>query len=76
MDVTSPYDEVIITAKCLECGEDLLYDRHSQRYVCRNCGLTMTREEYSSIAKKRVGRPEEGNSWKREYLKWWLSKKD
>jgi hypothetical protein len=36
----------------------------------------MTREEYSSIAKKRVGRPEEGNSWKKEYLKWWLSKKD
>ena len=73
--MTSPYDEVIATAKCPECGEDFLYDRHSQRYVCRNCGLTMTREEYSSIVKKRASEPEEDSSRRKEYLKWWLSKK-
>jgi transposase-like protein len=69
------YDKVTITVKCPECNEDLLYDRHSQRYVCKNCGLTMTREEYSSIVKKRVSKPEEDDSRRREYLKWWLSKK-
>ena len=74
--MTSPYDEVTITVKCPECGEDFLYDRHSQRYVCKNCGLTMSREEYSAVIKKRTSGPKEGNSRKKEYLKWWLSKKD
>ncbi len=35
----------------------------------------MTREEYSSVTKKRADKPEERNSWRKEYLKWWLSKK-
>jgi len=73
--VASPYREVTITVKCPECGEDFLYDRHSQRYVCKNCGLTMTREEYNSLVKKKADKPEERDSRRKEYLKWWLSKK-
>jgi len=66
---------VTITAKCPECGEDFLYDKHSQRYVCKNCGLTMTREEYNAVIKRRADKPEERDYQRKEYLKWWLSKK-
>lgn len=65
----------MITVKCPECGGDFTYDRREQRYVCRSCGLTMTREEYDSSVKKKMGKTNEKDSLRREYLKWWLSKK-
>lgn len=35
----------------------------------------MTREEYTSNVKRRVKKEDEKDSLRREYLKWWLSKK-
>jgi len=67
---------VIITAKCPECGGDFRYDRQAQRYICRDCGLTMTREEFDESRKRKVERAYEKNSSRRDYLKWWLSKKE
>jgi len=69
------YVKVMITVKCPECGEDFVYDRREQRYICRSCGLTMTREEYTSNTKRGATKKDEKDSLRREYLKWWLSKK-
>jgi len=46
-------------------------------YVCKNCGFSLTREEWSRIkSSKFKGRDEEEKEDKaREYLAWWLSRK-
>jgi len=69
-------EKVIITARCPECGGDFRYDRQAQRYICRDCGLTMTREEFNESYKRKTEKTDERNSSRRDYLKWWLSKKE
>ncbi|MCS7140393.1 MAG: hypothetical protein N3F04_04790 [Candidatus Nezhaarchaeota archaeon] len=65
---------MVITVNCPECGGDFRYDRHMQRYVCRDCGLTMSRDEFYKSHKEREKVSKE-DSVRRDYLKWWLSKK-
>ncbi|RLF21821.1 MAG: hypothetical protein DRN15_10490 [Thermoprotei archaeon] len=65
---------------CPECGGELKFDPRRKLYVCLNCGLTLTREEYFMVREeiKRLIYQEtedEKEKWRREYLKWWLSSK-
>jgi len=51
----------------------------TKRYVCKSCGLSLTHQELIELREKQ--RPsfeteeEQHEKERREYLKWWLSKK-
>ena len=65
---------------CPECGGEMKFDRRQNMYVCLECGLAMTRHElYQSreqLMKEIYGEERNKNDYKKEYLKWWLSKKE
>ena len=63
---------------CPECGGNLKFDSNHKRYVCQSCGLAVTREEIDDIRSKNATttNPEEDKERRRkEYLKWWSTKK-
>lgn len=63
---------------CPECGGELKFDRSRYMYVCRACGLSLTRQEYDRAREAGAEPMEEADErerLRREYLKWWLSKK-
>ncbi len=65
---------------CLECGGILAYDSSLKQYVCKSCGLTFSYQQLIE-AKDRMRMGEETAEEQRkrkqkDYLKWWLSKKD
>ena len=61
---------------CPECGGEMQYISATKRYVCKSCGLSLTRQELFELRQEL--RPsfesqEEQRTKKRtEYLKWWL----
>lgn len=64
---------------CPECGGEMQYISATKRYVCKSCGLSLTRQELFEL--RRQLRPrfeseeEQRRKERKEYLKWWLSKK-
>lgn len=63
---------------CPECGGTLFYDSPAKRYICRSCGLYVTKEEISDLRAKIRSEMDGQRRRKREhseYLEWWLSKK-
>lgn len=63
---------------CPECGGTLFYDTPAKRYICKSCGLYVTKEEISDLRAKIRSEQDEQRRRKREhseYLEWWLSKK-
>jgi len=66
---------------CPECGGALFYDIPTKRYLCKSCGLFVTKDEILDLRdKERDKRYEEDGRRKKtrehsEYLDWWLSKK-
>jgi DNA-directed RNA polymerase subunit M/transcription elongation factor TFIIS len=64
---------------CSECGGELHYDISSKRYICKSCGLSLSHQDLVETRQKL--RPdfesdeEKKSNERREYLKWWLSKK-
>lgn len=64
---------------CPECGGEMQYISATKRYVCKSCGLSLTRQELFELRQKL--RPsfrseeEQHTQERKEYLKWWLSKK-
>ncbi|HDI07632.1 MAG TPA: hypothetical protein ENF76_04640 [Candidatus Bathyarchaeota archaeon] len=64
---------------CPECGGEMQYIISTKQYVCKSCGLTLTKQELIEL--KIALRPdfesetERKKKERREYLKWWLSKK-
>jgi DNA-directed RNA polymerase subunit M/transcription elongation factor TFIIS len=66
-------------AYCPECGGEMHYVIETKHYVCKSCGLSVTQQELMELREKL--RPsvetqeEEEQNRKKEYLKWWLSKK-
>ena len=69
----------IIMTYCPECGGEMHYEIATKHYVCKSCGLSVTRQELMELREKL--RPstetaeEEKEKHRKEYLKWWLSKK-
>jgi tRNA(Ile2) C34 agmatinyltransferase TiaS len=64
---------------CPECGGEMQYMIGTKHYVCKSCGLSVTQQELVELREK--NRPDidsgetEQEKRRREYLKWWLSKK-
>jgi tRNA(Ile2) C34 agmatinyltransferase TiaS len=64
---------------CPECGGEMQYQINTKHYVCKSCGLSVTQQELMELRDK--FRPneetaeEEKEKRRKEYLKWWLSKK-
>jgi DNA-directed RNA polymerase subunit M/transcription elongation factor TFIIS len=64
---------------CPECGGDMHYEAAIKRYICKSCGLQVTQQELMELRDK--NRPEEETeeevraNRRKEYLKWYLSKK-
>ena len=51
----------------------------TKHYVCKSCGLSVTQQELVELREKlrpsRESEEEEREKQRKEYLKWWLSKK-
>jgi transcription initiation factor TFIIIB Brf1 subunit/transcription initiation factor TFIIB len=63
---------------CPECGGVLFYDSPAKRYVCRGCGLYVTKDELETIKDKlhrEVDEQRKRRQQQSEYLEWWLSAK-
>jgi len=64
---------------CPECGGEMRYISATKRYVCQSCGLTVTHQELIELREqlqpKTETEEEQRQKERREYLKWWLSKK-
>jgi tRNA(Ile2) C34 agmatinyltransferase TiaS len=64
---------------CPECGGEMHYMPVTKRYVCKSCGISLTHQEYIELRQQlrpRIGSEEDQRQKQRkEYLKWWLSKK-
>ena len=64
---------------CPECGGEMQYMIATKHYVCKSCGLSVTQQELMELKEKIRPRnetdEEEQQNRKKEYLKWWLSKK-
>jgi transcription initiation factor TFIIIB Brf1 subunit/transcription initiation factor TFIIB len=64
---------------CPECGGEMQYMLSTKHYVCKSCGLSVTQQELMELREK--NRPntdseeDERQKQKKEYLKWYLSKK-
>ncbi|MDG6996532.1 MAG: hypothetical protein JRN52_11465 [Nitrososphaerota archaeon] len=63
---------------CPECGASLFFDSTAKRYVCKGCGLYVTRDELTNIRDKLRRETDESRKKRAEqseYLEWWLSSK-
>jgi tRNA(Ile2) C34 agmatinyltransferase TiaS len=64
---------------CPECGGEMQYMSATKRYVCKSCGLSVTRQELMELRRKLRPVFESGEDQRKkqrkDYLKWWLSKK-
>jgi len=65
---------------CLECGGNLSYDSTLKQYACKSCGLTFTFQQLMEGKGEMYGdretTEEKRKRKQKEYLKWWLSKKE
>jgi len=65
---------------CLECGGNLSYDSILKQYACKSCGLTFTFQQLMEgkdvMYGDRETTEEKRKRKQKEYLKWWLSKKE
>lgn len=62
---------------CPECGGVLKFDPSRKRYICQSCGLLLSREEIDEIRYKnqKLSEEDEKERVRKEYLKWWATKK-
>ncbi|HDD69825.1 hypothetical protein CW707_05425 [Candidatus Bathyarchaeota archaeon] len=63
---------------CPECGGEMQYIIATKHYVCKSCGLSVTRQELMELREKlrpSIEVEDEREKRRKEYLKWWFSKK-
>lgn len=58
--------------ECPNCKGDMRFDRKVRMYVCRNCGLMLTRNELDQFREEKKERPDYIID---EYLEWWQRRK-
>jgi hypothetical protein len=51
----------------------MYYEPNTKHFICKNCGLYVTREQIYDILDRKRG--EKKKSKESEYLDWWLSSK-
>jgi len=64
---------------CPECGGEMHYNSATKHQICKSCGLSVTQQELMELREKNR-LPEETaeeirENRRKEYLKWYLSKK-
>lgn len=68
-----------MTIYCPECGGEMHYLIATKHHVCKSCGLSVTQQELNDLRDKNRPNDETEDDIKanrrKEYLKWWLSKK-
>jgi ribosomal protein L37AE/L43A len=76
---TSQGAKTMSTTYCPECGGECHYMIGTKLYVCKSCGLSVTQQELMDLREKnrpkRETEDEERENRRKDYLKWWLSKK-
>jgi transcription initiation factor TFIIIB Brf1 subunit/transcription initiation factor TFIIB len=66
-----------MTNYCPECGGEMSYDLNVKLYTCKSCGLTLSYQELLEAKNRNIQNFEDEHKRERkEYLKWWLSKKE
>jgi len=64
---------------CPECGGEMRYISATKHYVCKSCGISLTHQELIELREQMrpgiASEEEQRQKERREYLKWWLSKK-
>jgi DNA-directed RNA polymerase subunit M/transcription elongation factor TFIIS len=64
---------------CPECGGEMHYMIATKQNVCKSCGLSVTQQELVDLREKNRPNRETAEdikeSRRKEYLKWYLSKK-
>jgi ribosomal protein L37AE/L43A len=64
---------------CPECGGEMKYMPVTKLYVCKSCGLSVTGQELEELRDRNRPSDETEEEMKenrrKEYLKWYLSKK-
>ncbi|UCF45452.1 MAG: hypothetical protein JSW44_02125 [Candidatus Bathyarchaeota archaeon] len=64
---------------CPECGGEMQYTIATKHFICKSCGLSVTQQELWEMREKLRPHVEtaedEKQKQRKEYLKWWLSKK-
>jgi len=64
---------------CPECGGEMQYAITTKHYICKSCGLSVTQQELWELREKLRPKTETDEDARqkerKEYLKWWLSKK-
>jgi transcription initiation factor TFIIIB Brf1 subunit/transcription initiation factor TFIIB len=63
---------------CPECSALLFFDSTTKRYVCKGCGLYLTKDELVNMRDKQRAQVDESRKKRdqqSEYLEWWLSSK-
>ncbi len=58
---------------CPECGGPLFYEMSTKMYICKRCGLYVTKQQLIELMEKKKPKPK--SDPKREYLNWWLNEK-
>jgi tRNA(Ile2) C34 agmatinyltransferase TiaS len=58
--------------KCPQCGGEMKFDRNLRMYVCKQCGLMLTRMELDMLREKAY---EKERDVAEEYLEWWQTRK-
>lgn len=61
-----------VSKSCPECGGDLKWNSLQKVYICSSCGLELTEQERMLYEYKE----REGKDEIKEYVDWWLSKKE
>jgi transcription initiation factor TFIIIB Brf1 subunit/transcription initiation factor TFIIB len=66
-----------MTNYCPECGGEMTYDLNMKLYTCKSCGITLSYQELLEAKNKNIHFfDDEKKRERKEYLKWWLSKKE
>lgn len=62
---------------CHECGGEMHYVSLTKNYVCKSCGLSCTGQDLNDVRDKRQNFDDDDakTARRKEYLKWYLSKK-
>jgi tRNA(Ile2) C34 agmatinyltransferase TiaS len=72
-----------MSPKCPECAGPMKWQPNTRRYACEHCGLSLTRIELDDLREKiryqvkyEKTKEYEKEKHRKEYLDWYLSKKE
>ncbi len=60
--------------RCPSCASEMKFDRKIRMFVCKNCGLSLSRFELDLLRDKKYDEYERADIVD-EYYEWWQSRK-